>query len=266
MTRWLVAKFAYAQAAALLTLVGCQTATPTYKNLAADVDAACGGPEWRSRHALEAEVVIERANHPDMKGLMTYDVRENRLALQFPTSSGFASFGFDGHCMWIDCPSDFACSDWPTLLQWTSWVAVPYRLTDPTLRIREVKPVTMGSASYRVAEINRPAEGPGSCVLCIESVDLRPRIVRPMFTAGMTRESEEGLFAFTYEQFSRCDSVPIPTKWTIRRWNARSEVTTTAPIASITLRRLRFVEVNSLVFAAPSDESEGPRGELFVGN
>ncbi|HEY2586200.1 MAG TPA: hypothetical protein VGI81_10595, partial [Tepidisphaeraceae bacterium] len=161
-----VLRFARISAALLLALAGCASLPSPRDNLIAEVDAACGGPAWRCRNALRGEVTVRRAGRPDLNGVMTYDVRGNRLVLEFPAAAGcLTSFGFDGHGVWIDCPSTFDGADWPAVLQWASWVAVPYRLTDPSIRAREVQPTRLAGVTCRVAELERPADGPGACAL-----------------------------------------------------------------------------------------------------
>ena len=256
MSWWFVVKLACVHAGAAVALAGCAASTPTHDNLMTEVDTACGGPQWRHQHALQAEVTIRRAGQSDWNGLMTYDVRGNRLTLTFPASSdSHASFGFDGSGLWIDCPSNFECREWPTLLQWASWVAVPYRLTDPDLRVREVEPVSIDGVSYRVAELERPSQGRGVCALYVEPHTLRPRIARPVCPPEMTSHEASALFAFTYDQFSTCGLVQVPTKWSIWGLNARQGQSTTAPVASVTLQRLHFVDIDPLVFEPPLDES-----------
>jgi len=241
----------------LFTLVSCTSSSSAPRcGLAAEVDAACGGPAWRGRHALEADITVRRAGRPDLHGVMFYDIRRDRVVVRFPAKGGgLASCGFDGHALWIDCPFDSEYGDWPTVLQWATWIAVPYRLIEPSLRVREVQPIFVAGTTYRVAELERPAQGWGMCAIYIERGGLCPRGAVPVCPAGVAPGTYPKTFGFTYDEFSVCDDVLVPTRWSVWPWEPRTGLSTAGPVASITLADPRFVEPDPVLFDAPRDGS-----------
>jgi hypothetical protein len=246
-------------AAALFALPGCGTSRVPHSGLAVGVDAACGGAVWREQHALSAGVTISRKDLPDLHGTMLYEVRGNRLLIQFPAQGGgLASCGFDGHTLWIKGPIDSDYAEWPVILQWVAWVAVPYRLTGPSLRVREVRPITVAGATYRVAELDLPAYGRGICALFVEQGALRPSGVVPLRPGGIAPDAMPSDYAFAYEAFDVCDDVLVPTRWAVWPWDARGGVSAGGPIASISLRKLRFVYPDPDIFDAPGGEATNP--------
>jgi hypothetical protein len=187
---------------------------------------------------------------------MFYDIRGNRLLVRFPSKSGGqASCGFDGRGLWVDCPFDSDCGDWPMVLQWAACVALPYRLTEPSLRVREVRPISVAGATYRVAELERTADGPGVCALYVERGGLRPRAAVPVCPAGLAHGAVPEAFGFAYDEFSICGDVTVPTRWSIRRWDARDGLSAAGPVASITLHHPCFVYPDPALFDAPRGES-----------
>jgi hypothetical protein len=261
-------------AAALFLLPGCGTTRPPRSELAVRVDSACGGAHWREQHALSAGVTISRQGRPDLHGTMFYDIRGNRLLIQFPAQGGgLTSCGFDGQTLWVKGPIDSDYVEWSAILQWVTWVAVPYRLTGPSLRVREVRPITVAGATYRVAELDLAADGRGVCALFVEQGALCPRGVVPVRPDGVAPDAMPSAYAFVYEVFDNCDEVLVPTRWSIWTWDAREGVTADGPIASISLSGLRFVYPDPEIFNAPDGEVTNPaahaksrarRGQLEV--
>ena len=258
MTRWSRTRLACVPAA-LLWLLGCTATKAPPSALAAEVDAACGGAAWRDRHALSADVTVSRKGCRDMRGRLLYDIGFNRLVVEFPApGGGVASCGFDGHSVWVDCPSDSGCADWPAILQWAAWVSVPYRLTDPSIRVREVQPISVAGATYRVAELRRPAVGRGVCALYVDQSDFRPRGAVPVCPAGAAPDDIPGGYGFAYEEFGVCDNVPVPMRWSVWPWQARTGISAAGPVASISLENPRFVYPDPTLFDAPRNGSTKP--------
>ena len=242
-------------AIAILGLIGCASSPTPRHGLAADVDASCGGPAWRDRYGLTADLTVRRAGHPDLRGVMFYDVRGNRLMLRFPAKSGgVVSCGFDGHTLWID-GFDPEYGDWPTLLQWASWVAVPYRLTEPSLLVRETQPIGVDGATYRVAELQRPSQGSGLCALYIEQDNLRPRGAIPLRQTGIAPDVSGHAFGFAYDELGAYENVLIPIKWSVWPWDPRVGLSPAGPVASITLHSPRFVVPDPDLFEPPRHDS-----------
>ena len=241
-------------------LLGCATPAVPRERLAADIDAACGGPAWRQRQALAADVTIRREGAPDLRGSLLYDTRRDRLVIDFlGPRGGLASFGFDGSTLWADGPDHTGFDDWLKILQWARWVAVPYRLTDRAFRVREVQPLYLAGGSYRVAEIQRPADGPALCALFIDSGTLRPRGAVPVFAANVPRDTVSPAYGLAYEQFSLCQNVWVPTRWSVWDWNALAGIGTHGPVARVILDHPRFVEPDPAQFTPPRSETALPR-------
>lgn len=248
-----------AATAAVFVLVGCHASPVSHGRLPAAVDEACGGSAWRHHFALAADVTVHRsgrADPPDLRGALLYDTRENRLVVRFATPyGGEASCGFDGHTLWVDDPGNAGSGDWPTALQWLTWVAVPYRLTEPVLRVREVEPVSIARARFRVAEIQLPADGPVICALFVDPDTLQLRGGIPVRPAGLAPDTVSTAYAFAYEQFAFCEDVTLPTRWSVWTWDARAGIGTRGPVASVTLDNPHFVEPDPARFAPPSSGS-----------
>lgn len=234
----------------LLLVVGCISNATPRKGLEQEVDAACGGPAWRTRYALAADLVVQHNDGtPDVHATVLYDTRNNRLVMQFPVLHGGVSrCGFDGQSLWLDSPDGTAPAGWPADLQWTAYVAVPYRLTAPTLHVREAQPVSIAGEPYRVAELQRPAEGPGACALYIDPGTLRPRGGVPVCTAG---KGETPAYAFAYDGFDRLEDVVLPTHWSVWNWDPITGVQSSGPVATVTLDNPRFVEPAPSLFLPP---------------
>jgi hypothetical protein len=259
MSRHFGAKLASVSAAGLFMLFGCATPAVPRGRLAADIDAAFGGAAWRQRQALAAEVTIRREGHPDLRGSLLYDTRRDRLVIEFLSSrGGLTSFGFDGSTLWADGPDASRFDDWVKILQWARWVAVPYRLTDSAFRVREVQPLFLAWGSYRVAEIQRPADGPALCALFIDSGTLRPRGAVPVLPAGLPIDAVAPAYGLAYERFSVCQDICVPTRWSVWDWNASTGLGTHGPVATLTLENLRFVEPDPVQFTPPRTESASP--------
>lgn len=241
---------------ATLSIAGCAWAPSHRGSLADEVDASCGGPAWRDRHALAASLTVHRVDRPDVRGRMFYDVRGNRLTLQFPSASGgLISCGFDGQSLWIDSPPDADCGDWPTMLQWASWVAVPYRLTEPELRVREMQTVAIAGITYRVAELERPGRDNGSCALFVDRATLTPRGGVPLRPAGCGSGICPPTFGFAYDEFYDRENILIPTRWSVWSWDPRTGISPAGPNASIVLDNPQFVEPDPSIFESPRDDS-----------
>lgn len=273
MKRFSCASSVCLQVVAMAALCGCgPSKPPPSTGLTADVDAACGGPAWRGRRALSADITVSRQARPDLHGQMLYDIPGNRLVLQFPVQGGgLASCGLDSQSMWLDCPFDINYAGWPHVLQWANWVAVPYRLTDTSIRAREVQPVSVAGESYRTVEIERPADGPGVCVLYVTPGALRPRGAVPECPAGVHCDSVPGAYAFAYLSYDLCDDVVVPTRWSVWTWDAQSGVSAAGPVASISLQNLRFVDPDPSLFDVPVGEeirrlprAQTPTDETYV--
>jgi hypothetical protein len=256
MSRHRSATLAFVSAAGLFVLLGCAPPAAPGRRLAADIDAACGGPAWRQRQALAADVTIRREGHPDLRGLLLYDTRRDRLVIEFlGPRGGLTSFGFDGSTLWADGPDASGFDDWVRILQWARWVAVPYRLTDSAFRMRELQPLFMARGSYRVAEIQRPADGPVLCALFIDPGTLRPRGAVPVPPADLPTDAIAPAYGLAYEQFSLCQDVSVPTRWSVWDWNARTGVGMHGPVATVMLDHPRFVEPDPAQFTPPRPES-----------
>ena len=256
MSRRLSAKLAFVFAAGLFMLLGCAPSAVPRGRLAADIDTACGGPAWRQRQALAADVTIRREGHADLRGSLLYDTRRDRLAIEFlGPRGGLTSIGFDGNTLWADGPHDSRFDDWVKLLQWARWVAVPYRLTDSAFRVREVQPLFLAGGSYRIAEIQRPADGPALCALFIDPGTLRPRGAVPVFSADLPTDTVAPAYGLAYEQFSVCQDISVPTRWSVWDWNARTGIGTHGPVATVMLDHPRFVEPDPARFTPPRPES-----------
>lgn len=240
----------------LVAMLGCASTKAPPNALAAEVDAASGGAAWRSRHALAANITVSRPGRPDLHGRMLYETRDNRLVLQFQAQGGgFASGGLDSRSLWLDCPLDADYADWPRILQWASWVAVPYRLTDPSLRARTMQPVSIGGTAYGIVELERPADGRGRCALYVEPGDFRLRGVVPIRPTGLAPAEMPAAYAFAYEAFDFCDDVLVPARWSVWPWDAGGGVSPAGPVASITLQDLRFVDADPSLFDPPTGDA-----------
>jgi hypothetical protein len=134
-------------------------------------------------------------------------------------------------------------------------VAVPYRLTDSAFRVREVQPIFLAGGSYRVAEIQRPADGPALCALFIDPGTLHPRGAVPVSPADLPTDTIAPAYGLAYEQFSLCQDVPVPTRWSVWDWNARTGIGTHGPVAMVMLYHPRFVEPDPAQFTPPRPES-----------
>lgn len=246
--------------AVLLPLGGCASSAPRQSALAADVDAACGGAAWRARRALAADLTVRRRDGaPDLHGTLLYDTRDYRLVVQFSAPhGGLTSCGFDGHSIWVDAPGGLIFDGWPSDLQWAAVVAVPYRLTQSTLSVREVQALSVTGTRYRVAEVGRPADGPGLSALLVDANTLLPSGCMPVRAAGFSADAFPPSYGFVYAQFARCQDVTLPTCWCIRAWNARTGISAAAPIASVILKNPRFVDPDPLMFDPPTLQSTEP--------
>lgn len=258
MNRAIPTNFAWASAV-FIAVAGCASSQPKPHGLPADVDAACGGPAWRQQAALEADLTIRRKGQPDLTGVLFYDIRGDRVALEFPASGGgLASFGFDGQSVWMDSPGQVEYGQWPTVVQWATCVGVPYRLTDPSLRVREMHPVSVGGVTYRIAEIQHRGPASGACALYVRQHDLLPRGAVPISSVGIAQGGGPNMFGFAYEDFAPLEGVTVPMRWSVWQWDARRGVSEVGPIASITLNRPRFVHPHPQIFEAPGAESRRP--------
>jgi hypothetical protein len=248
------AAFAGVQVIIMMALCDCGPTQAPAAGLSADVDAACGGPSWRRRHALAADITVRRAGRADIDGQLLYDIRGNRLVIQLPIrdGEGLASFGVDANRLWRDGPLDLDYADWTNALQWAAWVAVPYHLTEPTLRVHELQPISVVGARYRVAEIERPAEGPGLCILYVSPDVLHPRGAVPVCAACNGTGQMASVYALKYERFELCDDVTVPSRWSVWPWDAHSGVSEAGPIASVELQNLRFVDADPSLFESPA--------------
>lgn len=232
MSGHLNAKLAFVSAAGIFMFLGCAAPAAPRGRLAADIDAACGGAGWRQRHALAADVTIRREGHADLRALLLYDTQRDRLVTEFlGPRGGLTSFGFDGSTLWADGPDASGFDDWVKILQWARWVAVPYRLTNSAFRVRELHPLLLAGESYRVAEIQRPADGPALCALFIDPGTLRPRGAVPVSPADLPIDAIAPAYGLAYEQFSLCGDVSVPTRWSVWDWNARTGIGRHGPVA-----------------------------------
>lgn len=259
MSGHLSVKLVFVSAVGVFMLLGCAPPAAPRGRLAADIDVACGGAAWRQRHALAADVTIRRDGHPDLRGLLLYDTRRDRLVIEFPgPHGGLTSCGFDGSTLWADGPDASGFDDWARILQWARWVAVPYRLTNSAFRVKEVHPLLMAGESYRVAEIQRPTDGPALCALFIDPGTLRPRGAVPVSPADQPIDAIAPAYGLAYEQFSVCEDVSIPVRWSVWDWNARAGIGRHGPVATVMLDNPRFVEPDPVQFSPPRLESALP--------
>jgi hypothetical protein len=244
-------------AAVLIPLEGCGSSAPPQSRLAFNVDAASGGAAWRARHALAADLTVRRRDGaPDLHGALLYDTRNDRLVVTFPSpGGGMTTCGYNGNSLWVDAPAGAIVDGWPTDLQWAACVAVPYRLMQRTLRVREFQPLLVAGARYRVAELGRPADGPARCALFVDPDTLLPRGCMPVRTAALPADPFPPAYGFVYDQFAQCEDVTLPTRWSIRAWNARTGISPGPPIASVILENPRFVDPEPLMFDPPTPES-----------
>ena len=236
-------------------VLGCATPAAPRDRLAADIDSACGGPVWRRHQALAANVTIRQEGHPALRGSLLYDTCGDRLEIEFLSPrGGLTSVGFDGSTLWADGPDASEFCEWVRIVQWARWVAVPYRLTDSAVRVREVRPLFLGRESYRVAEIQRPADGPVLCVLFVDPRTLRPRGAVPELPADLPTGAVAPAYGLVYEQFSICEDILVPTSWSVWDWNARTGIDTHDPVATVKLDHLRFVKPDPAQFTPPRSE------------
>ena len=257
MNRATSASFALASAA-FLALTGCTSSQPKLHGLAADVDAACGGPAWRQHTALQVDITVRRKGQPDLTGVLFYDVHGHRVVLEFPASGGgLALFGFDGKSLWIDSTAQLEYGQWPALVQWATCVGVPYRLTDPALRVREMSPVSVGGTTYRVAEIQQHGSESGACALYVGQHEMLPRGAVPISSAGIAKRGALKMFAFAYDNFVPLEGARVPIRWSVWQWDAQG-VSEIGPVASIALNRPQFVHPHWEIFDAPGAESLRP--------
>lgn len=247
----------FVSAAGLCMIFGCSPAPVPGGRLAGDIDAACGGPAWRQRQALAADMTIHREGHRDLRGFLLYDTRSDRLVIEFlGPHGGLTSFGFDGSTLWADGPDASEFNDWAKILQWARWVAVPYRLTESAFRVREVQTLFLAGRSYRVAEIQRPADGPALCALFVDPATLRPRGAIPVSPANLPADTVAPAYGLAYEEFSLCQDVSVATRWSVWDWTARTGIGAHGPVATVVLDQPRFVEPDPLQFTPPRRESD----------
>lgn len=252
MTRHPTSLLSFVPAAGLLMLLGCATPAAPRGRLATDIDSACGGPVWRHRQALAADLTISREGRPAVRGSLLYDTCRDRLVIEFPSpSGGVTTVGFDGSTLRADGPDASQFYEWAEILQWVRWVSVPYRLTDSAYRIREAEPIFVAGRSYRIAEIQRPADGPILCALFIDRRTLRPRAAFPVLPADLPADTVASAYGLAYERFSVCDDVAVPIRWSVWDWNAYSGIATHHPVAIVKLGHLHFVEPDPAQFSPP---------------
>lgn len=245
----------FVPAAGVLMLLGCAPPAAPRGRLAIDIDSACGGPAWRQRQALAADVMIRREGHPALRGSLLYDTCRDRLVIEFLSPrGGLTSVGFNGSTLWADGPESSGFYEWAKILQWVRWVAVPYRLTDSAYRVREVQPLFLASERYRVVEIQRPADGPVLCALFIDRGTLRPRGAVPVLPADLPADTVASAYGLAYEQFSVCQDISVPTRWSVWEWNAHTGIATENPVATVKLDQLRFVKPDPAQFTPPRSE------------
>ena len=246
----------FVPAVGLFTLLGCATPAAPPGRLAVEIDSACGGPAWRHRRALAADVMIRRDGHADLRGSLLYDTRRDQLVIEFLSPhGGLTSVGSDGSTLWADGTDASAFYEWVKIMQWARWVAVPYRLTDSAYRVREVRPLSLERRSYRIAEVESPPDGRALCALFIDPTTLRPRGAVPVLPANVPTDGVVPAYGLAYEQFSVCKDVSVPTRWSIWDWNAHTGIVAHGPVASVTLDHLRFVQPDPARFTQPRPES-----------
>jgi hypothetical protein len=256
MTRALFTAVICASLMGAASLTGCSSSKTPQSSLAAEIDSACGGADWRSRDAFSATVKVSRATRPDIQGVLFYDIHGNRLVVQFLTTSGAtASCRYNGQTLWVRCPVDSICEDWPTLLRWLSWVAVPYRLTEPSLDLRETRPIFVQGKTYRVVIVQRPQAGNGICAVFINQGTLLPSGIVPVCPANVRPGAMPVSNGLAYEKFGVCDDMLVPTQWSVWRWQPGNGVTGSAAIGTISLQDVRFVFPDPLIFEAPIGEA-----------
>lgn len=242
--------------AGLFMLLGCATPAAPRGRLADDIDSACGGPAWRQCHVLAADVMIRREGHADVRGSLLYDTCRDQLVIEFLSRrGGLTCVGFDGSTLWADGQDASRFCEWAEILQWVRWVSVPFRLTDRAYRIREAEPLSMAGKSYRVAEIQRPADGPILCALFIDQSTLRPRGAVPVLPVDLPADTVAGAYGIAYEQFSVCQKVSVPARWSVWDWNAHTGIATHDPVATVNLDHLRFIKPVPARFTPPRPES-----------
>jgi len=94
--------------------------------------------------------------------------------------------------------------------------------------------------------------------LFIDPGTLCPRGAVPVFSADLPTDTVARAYGLAYQQFSLCEDVSVPTRWSVWDWNARTGIGTHGPVATVMLDHPRFVEPDPAQFSPPRPESALP--------
>lgn len=226
-------------------LGGCAHPSP----LGGEIDAACGGPQWREKGGMNATITVVSAHAPVFTGTLLYQASTRRMVIQRLTDGVLEQAGYSDGQIWTrQIPSD-STGAWTPAMLYASYLPAVFELRDSQTVVRELAPMTLNGVKYRVGLITRPSLSVGRVkwAVCLDRDDTVPKAIIPLAPpqapAGNSRASSVPSltrgFAVTYEEFSNVESVLVPTRWTVWNWDSRHGVTG-APVATVSLTFAAF--------------------------
>lgn len=227
---------------------------------AAAIEAAHGLAAWRSRAAVQLDIVIRYGGQIALDGRLTFptDLSRSRLRLADGTIAVF-----DGERAWVSSASSKFPNARFHLLTWPYFLAAPMKLRDPGARLEPLgeRPLRAGESMPAARLTFDPGTGDTPddwYVLYRDPASDRLAAVAYIATYGTTvEEAEQEPHQLVYGDFVDLDGVPIPTAWLFYQWS-EEQGGYGDPIADATLTGVRFVTPAADAFSRPTNAREDP--------
>ena len=222
-------------------LTGCGTIAP----LARDVDKAAGGPIWHDAGGLICKITVTPSEGPAFYGQLVYRVATRRFVIQRLHNGALEQVGYGDGRLWTRAVPPDDISAWTEMVIFGSYVAVPFELADPSAKIRELHPMTLGGQTFRIGVVDRADKG--KWAIFVGQPDNIPRALVPLAArpvlggnyTGMDSVPKATGYAVAYEKVVSVEGVSLPSRWTVWNWDSREGVSKT-PAAVVELSNPSF--------------------------
>lgn len=227
---------------------GCARTARPAPSLAAQVAEAHGVDALGSSTAISAAVHLELNQAPVrfFDARLTHDLRQGRTRMLLPDDSILV---WDGSQAWISPASSRIRHVRQTLQIWPFLVTLPFRLTDPAVRLSEPVPTTMAGADYLLTELTLPGHDPLSLYIDPQSRRIR-HLILPARDASQVHPSLDKPLAISFYNFQSVDGVHIPETWRLWAWTREGGIQG-GPVGEIRVYNVGFPEPTPQQFSPP---------------
>ena len=214
--------------------------------IALDADEASNGDLWRQKGGLTAEITVTPAEGEAFRGNLLHDATTRRTVIQQLTNGALEEVGYTDQRVWTRYVPVQESSTWTQAMLFACFLSAPFELRGPGTTVRELYPMRMGAASYRVGLITRPSDD-GKWAVCLNQSDRHVRAFIPLARKARQTGNYRGEaaiplikgYAVVYDEISKVEGVALPTRWLVWNWDSRRGVTG-GPVAVVTLTAPKF--------------------------